>query len=113
MIDTGRRTEVIRNVEPRRAMLSDRIEIRLTFSEFPRIYKAALREKYELIEKSYYIATRLMDCEDDGTIVVARKRNQTVDDIIGVVCVQACGITYEGVASLETIERTASGLVEE
>jgi hypothetical protein len=48
-----------------------------------------------------------------GTVVVARKRNQTVDDIVGVVSVQARGISHEGVASLRTTERAASGLVEE
>ena len=73
MMKAGSRTEIIRNIEPGRATLFDRIKIRLTPGKFSAIYKAPLRKKYELVEKSYYIATRLMDCEDDGAVVVARK----------------------------------------
>jgi hypothetical protein len=47
----------------------------LTFGKFSSIYEAALREKHELIEQRDYVATRLVDCEDDGAIVVARQRN--------------------------------------
>ena len=56
-------------------MLSDRVEIWLTIDEFPSIYKTALREEYELIEQSDYVATRLVNCEDDCAIIVARQRN--------------------------------------
>lgn len=73
MTEAGSRTEIIRNIKPLRAALSDRVKIRLTPGKFSAIYKAPLREKYELVEKSYYIATRLMNCEDDGAVVVARK----------------------------------------
>jgi hypothetical protein len=56
-------------------MLSDRVEIWLTFGEFSGIYETALREEYELIEQRNYVATRLVDCEDDSAIIVARQRN--------------------------------------
>jgi len=54
-------------------MLSDRVEIRLTFGKLAGIYEATLSEKYELIEERDYVTTRLMDCEDDSAIIVARK----------------------------------------
>jgi hypothetical protein len=73
MIEEGKLTKIIRNVEPQRAMLSDRVEVWLTFSKFTSIYKAALGEEYELIKECNYVATRLMDCEDDSAIIVARK----------------------------------------
>ena len=66
-------TKIIRNIEPRGAMLSDRVEVWLTLSKFTGIYKAALSEEYELIKECDYVATRLMDCEDDSAIIVARK----------------------------------------
>ena len=70
-IKEGSRTEVIRNVEPRRAMLSDRVEIWLTFGKFSSIDETALREEHELIKQRNYVATRLVDCEDDSAIIVA------------------------------------------
>ena len=56
-------------------MLSDRVEMWLTFGEFSGIYETALREEHELIEQSDYVATRLVDCKDDSAIIVARQRN--------------------------------------
>ena len=56
-------------------MLSDRVEIWVTFGEFSGIYETALREEYELIEQRDYITTWLVDCEDDSAIIVARQRN--------------------------------------
>jgi hypothetical protein len=99
VMDAKRRTEIICNVEPWRAVLSDRVKIRLTFGELSSVHEVALSEKDELIEKSYYIATRLMNCEDDGPVVVAGKRNQTFDDIVGIICVEACRVCH-GVVSL-------------
>ena len=71
IIEEGKRTEIICDIEPWRTMLSDRVEIWLTFGKFSGIYEAALREEYELIEQSNYVATRLMNCEDDGAIIVS------------------------------------------
>ena len=73
MIAEGKLTKVICDIEPGRAMLSDRIEVWLTFSKFTSIYKATLSEEYELIKECNYVATRLMDCEDDGAVIVASK----------------------------------------
>jgi len=56
-------------------MLSDRVEIWVTFGEFSGIYETALREEYELIEQRDYVATRLVDCKDDGAIVIACEGN--------------------------------------
>jgi hypothetical protein len=56
-------------------MLSDRVEIWLTFGEFSGIYETPLREEDELIEQRDYVATRLVDREDDSAIIVARQRN--------------------------------------
>jgi len=74
MIEEEKLTKIIRNIEPWRAMLSDRVEVWLTFSKFTSIDKAALSEEYELIKERNYVATRLMNCEDDSAIIVARKR---------------------------------------
>jgi hypothetical protein len=52
-------------------MLSDRVEIWLTFGKFSSIYKAALREEHELIKESNDVATRLVDREDNGAIIIA------------------------------------------
>ena len=52
-------------------MLSDRVEIWLTFGKFSSIYEAALREEHELIKERNDVATRLVDCEDDGAIIIA------------------------------------------
>jgi hypothetical protein len=52
-------------------MLTNRVEIWLTFGKLPSIDKAALREEHELIKQRNYVATRLVDCEDDGAIIVA------------------------------------------
>ena len=73
IIEEGRLTEVIRNIEPRRAVMSDRVKIRLTSGKFAGIYEAALREEYELIEQRNYVAARLMNRKDDGAIKIARK----------------------------------------
>ena len=73
IIEVEKLTKVIRNIEARRATLSDRVEIWLTFSKFTSIYEAALCEEYELIEESNYVATRLMYRKDNGAIIVARK----------------------------------------
>jgi hypothetical protein len=66
-------TKVISNIEPRRAVLSDRVEVWLTSSKFTSIYKATLSEEYELIEECDNVATRLVDCKDDSAMIVARK----------------------------------------
>ena len=56
-------------------MLFYRVEIWLAFGKFSGIYETALREEYELIEQRDYVATRLVNCEDDSAIIVARQRN--------------------------------------
>lgn len=56
-------------------MLSDRVEIWLTFGEFSGIYETTLSEEYKLIKQRNYVATRLVDSEDDSAIIVARQRN--------------------------------------
>ncbi len=73
IIEEGRLTEVIRNIEPRRAVISDGVKIRLTSGKFGGIYEAALREEYELIEQRNYVAAWLMNRKDDGAIIIARK----------------------------------------
>ena len=90
IIEKGRRTEVIRYIEPWRTMLSDKVKIRLTFGEFSGIYETTLCKEYELIKQRDYVATWLVDCEDDSAVIVARQRNQALDDIVGIVCVQTC-----------------------
>ena len=66
-------TKVIRDIKPWRTVPSDRVEIWLAFSKFTSIYKAALSEEYKLVKECNYVATRLVDCKDNGAIIVARK----------------------------------------
>jgi len=68
-----KRTEVIRNIESWRAMMSDDIEIGLTPVKFTGIHEASLCEKHELIKKRNYVATWLMNREDHRAIEVARE----------------------------------------
>ena len=67
------RTEVIRNIESWGTMVSGGIEIGLALLKFAGIYKASLCEEHELIKKSNYVTTRLMDRENHSAVVVARE----------------------------------------
>ena len=44
----------------------------------------AAGEHNELIEKGDDIAARLVNCEDNGPIVIASEGNQTIDDAEGI-----------------------------
>ncbi len=67
------RTEVIRNIESWRTMLSDGIEIGLALPKFAGIHEASLCEKHELIKESNYVTTWLMNRENHSAVVVARE----------------------------------------
>jgi hypothetical protein len=84
------RTEVIRDIESCRTMLSDRIEITLALPKFAGIHEASLREKHKLVEKSNDVTTRLMNRENHSAVEVARECDETLDNIEGIVRVQTC-----------------------
>jgi hypothetical protein len=84
------RTEVIRDVESWRTMLSDRIEIGLALLKLTGIHEASLCEKHKLIKKSNDVTARLMNRENHSAFEVARECDETLDNIEGVVRVQAC-----------------------
>jgi hypothetical protein len=71
-------------------MLSDRIEIGLALPKFAGIHKASLCEKHKLVEKSNDVTTWLMNRENDSAIEVARECDETLNNVEGVVRVQAC-----------------------
>lgn len=68
--------------------MTDTVEVSLTLGHLARVDHFSLCEKYELIEQSDDIAARLMDSEDDGTVVVSRERNEALHDVIGVIGVE-------------------------
>ena len=82
-------TEVIRNIESWRTMLSDRIEIGLALPKFAGIHETSLCEKHKLIKKGNYVTTWLMDRENHSAVVVARQCDETLNNVEGVVRVQA------------------------
>ena len=84
-MNESRRTEVIRDIESWRTMLSDRIKIRLALPKFAGVHEASLCEKDKLIEKGNYVTTWLMNREDHSAVEVARKRDKTLNDVEGVV----------------------------
>lgn len=69
--------------------MTNTVEVTLTLGHLARINHFALCEKYELIEQSDDIAARLMNSEDDGTVVVPRERNEALHDVIRVIGVQS------------------------
>jgi hypothetical protein len=98
------RTKVIRDIESCRTMLSDRIEITLALPKFTGIHEASLREKHKLVEKRNDVTTWLMNREDHSAVEVARECDETLNNIEGIVRVQACrGVVKKG--TLESITR--------
>lgn len=81
-------TEIIGDVEAWRARLTNAVEVALTFGHLARIDHLSLGEKDKLVEEGDDIAARLVDGEDDGTIVVSREGNETLHNIIRVVRVE-------------------------
>lgn len=64
-------TQVVSNVEPRRTRISDALEVRLALRQLSRIDDLALRQQHKLVKEGNNIAPRLMDGEDNGSVVVA------------------------------------------
>ena len=58
------------------------------FVRFAGVNELAARENDELIEEGDDVATRLVNGEDNSTVVIARERNETVDDAQSVVRVE-------------------------
>lgn len=68
--------------------MSDFREVIGDFVRFARVNELAASENYELVEEGDDVATRLVNGEDNGTVVIARERNETVDDAQSVVRVE-------------------------
>jgi hypothetical protein len=66
-------TQVVSDVKPRRARLANVSKIVLAFLEFTRVNHFACSQNKELVEEGDDIASRLMDRENDGSVVVASK----------------------------------------
>ena len=59
-------------------------KIILTFLEFAGVDDLASSKDEELVEQSHNVASRLMDGEDDCSVVVPGERGQGFDDIVRV-----------------------------
>jgi hypothetical protein len=68
--------------------MADVVKVSMTPRELSRIDELALRQKNKLIEQRNDIAARLVNGEDYGALVIARKGYQTVHDVVGVECIQ-------------------------
>ena len=68
--------------------MSDLREVIGDFVRFAGVNELAACENNELVEEGDDVATRLVNGEDNGTVVIARERNETVDDAQSVVRVE-------------------------
>lgn len=66
-------TEIVSNVEASWARIPDGSEVLLTSSVCTRVHELSSCQDHKLIEESDDVATRLMDCKDDGTIEILRQ----------------------------------------
>ncbi len=81
------RTDEIRNVEPRWTGVADILKVIVTIRGVARVNQFALSQQHEFVKEGHNIAARLMDGENDRTVVVSRKGNQAVHYAEGVVSV--------------------------
>ena len=90
------RTQEIRDIESRRAGLSDVGEIILAFRKLARIDRFTSGEDKKLVEECDDIAPRLMDGEHHSAVIVPSQRYQALNDVIRIVCVQTtCRLIQE------------------
>lgn len=82
------RTQEIGDIETRRAWVTDRLEIPLTLGELARIHGFSRSQDKQMVKQGDNVAPRLMDCEDDGPVVVARKGYKAVNDVMRVEGIQ-------------------------
>ena len=79
--------EVVRNIEPRRARISNMIKVLLARGERTGIDCAATRKKDESVKESNDVGARLMNGENDGAVVGLGQSDQAFDHIECVVCI--------------------------
>ena len=80
--------EVVGNVESRGTRVADVVEVALTFVEGSTVDCAALSEQDELIEQCDNVGTRLVDSEDNSTVVRLDKVDKTFNHVERVVCIK-------------------------
>lgn len=85
------RTDEIRNVEPRWTRIADILEVIVAVRGVTRVNQFALCQQDKFVKEGHDIAARLMDGENDRTIIVSRKCHQAVHHAEGVVSVQSAG----------------------
>lgn len=88
--------KIVGNVEARRTRVANVVEVGLAVAEGTGVDGSALGEKNQLVEKCNNVGARLMDGEDDGSVIRLDEVNKT----------------FNNVESVEGIE-TTGGLVEE
>jgi hypothetical protein len=82
-------TEIICDVETRRARPSDLGEVRLALIRLARVYELSARKEDEFVEESDDVGAGLVDRKDHGTLVRPRELYKRFDDVEGVVRVES------------------------
>lgn len=86
-------TEIICDVETRRARPSDLGEVRLALVRLARVYELSARKEDEFVEESDDVGARLVDREDYGTLVGPRELHERFNDVECVVRVESCTLS--------------------
>lgn len=69
--------------------MSDVGKIILAFRIFTGIHQFTSSKDEKLVEERNNIAPRLMDGENHGAVIIPGQRYQALNDIVGVICIQA------------------------
>lgn len=97
--------------------MSDRLEVLLTLAVRPRVDDLTLGEEDETVEEGDDVGPRLVDGEDDGSVVVASEGDKGLNDVEGVEGVEACdkgkGSSSRTSKAVASGSLTAGRLIEE
>lgn len=85
-------TKVVGNVKTRWAWFADTGEIFLTPGKITRVNEFSQSENDQLVKECNDVATRLVNCKNNCTIIVAGKVYETFHDVVRIECVKTCKI---------------------
>ena len=83
--------KIVGNVEARRTRVADVVKVGLAVPKGTGVDSPALSEKHELVKKRNDVGARLMDGEDDGSVVRLDEVNKTFNDVEGVESIETTG----------------------
>ena len=89
--DLGQDDQIIGNIEARRAAIADAIKVYLACVKRSRVYRPALGEENQAVKEGDNVGSRLVNGEDDGSLVSLGQGHETFDDIVGIEGIQATG----------------------